>query len=136
MAVKIRLARHGSKKRPAYRIVAADSRDKRDGRFLEILGTYNPMTNPPAIAFKEDRYEYWTGVGAQVSDTVSSLWKHRNDEPVEVVVEEAAPTKVEAPKAEKKVEKKAEAKAEPEKSEEPKEEAKPEETQAEEKPAE
>ena len=132
MAVKIRLARHGSKKRPAYRIVAADSRDKRDGRFLEILGTYNPMTNPPAIAFKEDRYEYWTGVSAEVSDTVSSLWGHRNDEPVELPAEPAAPVKTEAPKAEKK----AEAKAEPEKSEEPKEEAKPEETQAEEKPAE
>ena len=73
MAVKIRLQRFGTKKKPYYRIVAADSRFPRDGRFLEQVGTYNPMVQPAAIALVQDRFDYWVSVGAQPSDTVASL---------------------------------------------------------------
>lgn len=73
MAVKIRLQRFGTKKKPYYRIVAADSRFPRDGRFLEQVGTYNPMVQPEAIALVQDRFDYWVSVGAQPSDTVASL---------------------------------------------------------------
>ena len=75
MAVKIRLARHGAKKRPFYRIVIADSRYPRDGRFLEIVGTYNPMTAPKAVTLKSDRIAYWIGTGATPTDTVRNLLK-------------------------------------------------------------
>ncbi|WP_025323269.1 30S ribosomal protein S16 [Deferrisoma camini] len=73
MAVRIRLARHGAKKRPFYRIVAAPSEAPRDGRFLEVLGTYNPLTDPATIEVKEDRVLYWLENGAKASDTVVSL---------------------------------------------------------------
>ncbi len=73
MAVRIRLARHGAKKRPFYRIVAAPSEAPRDGRFLEVLGTYNPLTDPATITVKEDRVLDWLDKGAQPSDTVRSL---------------------------------------------------------------
>ena len=73
MAVKIRLARHGAKKRPFYRIVAAPNESSRDGRFLEVLGTYNPLTDPATIEVKADRVKEWLGRGAQPSDTVRSL---------------------------------------------------------------
>lgn len=73
MAVKIRLQRGGKKKQPIYRIVAADSRFKRDGRFLEKLGQYNPNTDPMTIDFKENRVMYWLGVGATPTDTVKNL---------------------------------------------------------------
>lgn len=73
MAVKIRLQRFGSKKKPYYRIVAADSRFPRDGRFLEQVGTYNPMVKPEGISFVQDRLDYWLSVGAQPSSTVASL---------------------------------------------------------------
>ena len=80
MAVRIRLQRFGSKKRPYYRIVSADSRAKRDGRFLEQVGTYNPMQSPHKITFKQERYDYWVSVGAQPSDTVRSLFsRFKND---------------------------------------------------------
>ena len=75
MAVKIRLARHGAKKRPFYRIVAADGESPRDGRFIEKLGTYNPLVEPVEVTFDEDRVRYWIGQGAQPSDTVKSLLK-------------------------------------------------------------
>ncbi len=75
MAVKIRLARYGAKKRPFYRIVAADSQYPRDGRFLENLGTYNPMANPSEVTLKKERVEYWLSKGATPSDTVNSLLK-------------------------------------------------------------
>jgi small subunit ribosomal protein S16 len=75
MAVKIRLARHGAKKRPFYRIVAADSQCPRDGRFLEILGTYNPLTDPATINVKPERIKDWLSKGATASDTVRSLCK-------------------------------------------------------------
>ena len=73
MAVKIRLARHGAKKRPFYRIVAATSSCPRDGRFLEILGTYSPQENPAGVTLKEDRVRDWLSKGAQPTDTVKSL---------------------------------------------------------------
>ena len=71
--VRIRLARAGAKKRPFYRIVAADARSPRDGRFLEQLGSYDPLLNsedPKRIVLKEERIRYWIGQGAQVSDRV------------------------------------------------------------------
>jgi len=75
MAVKIRLARHGAKKRPFYRIVAADGRCRRDGRFLEILGTYNPLIDPAEVSLKDERIRYWISQGAIPTDTVRSLFK-------------------------------------------------------------
>ena len=75
MAVKIRLARHGAKKRPFYRIVAADSESPRDGKFLETLGTYNPLNTPADITLKTDRVQYWITQGATPSDTVKSILK-------------------------------------------------------------
>ena len=75
MAVKIRLARHGAKKRPFYRIVVADSECPRDGRFLENVGTYNPLKEPAEVTLKSDRIEYWLGQGAIPTDTVKSLLK-------------------------------------------------------------
>ncbi len=73
MAVSIRLQRFGAKKRPFYRIVAADKRFKRDGRFLELLGTYDPMRSDAPLTFKQERLDYWMSVGALPSDTVASL---------------------------------------------------------------
>ncbi len=75
MSVKIRLARRGAKKKPFYRIVAADSEFPRDGRFLEMLGTYDPMVEPAVVTLKEDRIKYWMGEGAQPTTTVKSLLK-------------------------------------------------------------
>jgi small subunit ribosomal protein S16 len=75
MAVKIRLARHGAKKRPFYRIVAADSDSPRDGRFLEKLGTYNPLQDPAQVVLDTDRVKYWIGQGATPSDTVKTILK-------------------------------------------------------------
>ena len=73
MAVKIRLKRMGAKKSPFYRIVAADSRSPRDGRFIEQLGTYDPRQNPAVVTIKEEEVLAWLNKGAQSSDTVRSL---------------------------------------------------------------
>jgi small subunit ribosomal protein S16 len=75
MAVVIRLKRTGANKRPSYRIVVADSRSPRDGRFIEELGVYNPKKDPPLVTLKKDRAEYWVSVGAKPSPTVRSLLK-------------------------------------------------------------
>ena len=75
MAVKLRLTRVGSKKNPVYRIVAADSRSPRDGKFLEIVGRYNPQTDPSTIELDEERIKDWISKGAQPSSTVRSLLK-------------------------------------------------------------
>ena len=75
MAVKLRLARVGSKKNPIYRVVAADSRAPRDGRFIEIVGRYNPQTDPSTIELDEQKVRDWLGKGAQPSDAVSKLLK-------------------------------------------------------------
>ncbi|TMQ72455.1 MAG: 30S ribosomal protein S16 [Candidatus Eisenbacteria bacterium] len=73
MSVVIRLMRAGAKKRPFYRMVAADSRRQRDGRFLEILGHYNPLTTPYELVVHKDRVESWISKGAQPSEQVASL---------------------------------------------------------------
>ena len=73
MAVKIRLRRVGRKKAPMYRIVVADSKSPRDGKFLEIVGQYQPRTGEKAINLDTDRVNYWLNVGAQPTDTVRSL---------------------------------------------------------------
>jgi small subunit ribosomal protein S16 len=75
MAVKIRLARHGAKKKPFYRIVVADSENPRDGRFIETVGTYDPVQQPAAVDIKEERVKYWLSQGAKPTDTVRSLIK-------------------------------------------------------------
>ena len=73
--VKIRLRRTGKKKQPSYRVVVADSRAPRDGRFIEIIGFYNPRTEPPTVQIKEDRALYWLSQGAQFTDAVARLLK-------------------------------------------------------------
>ena len=73
MAVAIRLARQGAKKRPSYRVVATNSRSPRDGRFIEQLGIYDPRAKK--LTIKKDRYEEWISVGAKPSETVASLVK-------------------------------------------------------------
>lgn len=71
--VKLRLARFGAKKRPFYRIVAADSHGKRDGSYIELLGTYDPLKDPPEVRLNAERIKYWLSVGAQTTGTVASL---------------------------------------------------------------
>jgi small subunit ribosomal protein S16 len=75
MAVKIRLARHGATKRPVYRIVVADSESPRDGRFLEAVGTYNPLPEQAQVSMKSDRIRYWLEKGATPTNTVKNLLK-------------------------------------------------------------
>jgi small subunit ribosomal protein S16 len=78
LAVKLRLTRVGSKKNPVYRIVAADSRSPRDGKFIEIVGRYNPQTDPSTIEFDEEKIRHWLSKGAQPSNTVQRLLKAKN----------------------------------------------------------
>ncbi|MBW2582780.1 MAG: 30S ribosomal protein S16 [Deltaproteobacteria bacterium] len=75
MAVVIRLARHGAKKKPFYRIVVADGERPRDGKYLENVGTYDPLIDPAKVTLKTERIQYWMGQGAKPSDTVRSLLK-------------------------------------------------------------
>jgi len=75
--VKIRLRRMGKKKQPSYRVVVTDSRAPRDGRFIEIIGFYNPRTDPPTVQVKEDRALYWLSQGAQPSDAVARLLRNK-----------------------------------------------------------
>ena len=75
MAVRIRMARHGTKKKPFYRIVVADSESPRDGRFLEVVGTYSPRSKEKRCELKRDRIEYWMKKGALPSQTVGELLK-------------------------------------------------------------
>ena len=77
MAVKIRLTRVGRKKRPFYRIVVMDTRSPRDGRYIECLGTYNPLIDPPEITVFEDKVNHWLDRGAIPSDTVKSIFKQQ-----------------------------------------------------------
>ena len=78
MAVRMRLTRVGSKKNPIYRVVVADSRSPRDGKFIDIVGRYNPQTDPSTIDFDEDKVRDWLSKGAQPSDSVSRLLKIKN----------------------------------------------------------
>lgn len=89
--VKIRLRRTGKTKQPSYRLVVADSRSPRDGKFIEIIGHYNPVRQPKVLEVKADRARYWLSVGAQPSDTVTHLLKRAN-----VLDEHGKPTPVEA----------------------------------------
>ena len=73
--VKIRLARYGAKKKPFYRVVAADSRSPRDGKFIEILGTFDPTKNPAAIKLDGDKVKMWLERGAQPTDTAGQIIK-------------------------------------------------------------
>ncbi len=75
MAVKLRLTRRGAKKKPFYRIVAADSEAPRDGRFLDIVGTYDPNYDPATVVLKNDKIDYWLGQGAIPTETVANIIK-------------------------------------------------------------
>ena len=77
MAVKLRLRRMGKKNQPIYKIVAADARSPRDGKFLEAVGIYNPLTKPHTVDIKEERVNYWLDHGAQPTDTVNSLLRQK-----------------------------------------------------------
>ena len=78
MAVKLRLTRIGSKKNPIYRVVAADSRSPRDGKFIEIVGRYNPQTDPSTIELDEEKVTAWLAKGAQPTEPVRRLLKTQN----------------------------------------------------------
>lgn len=75
MAIKIRMTRNGCKKRPFYRIVAINSETRRDGRPLEFIGHYNPMTEPAQVSIDQEKFDKWVKLGAEVSDTVRNLVK-------------------------------------------------------------
>ena len=75
MAVKMRLARAGAKRKPFYQIVVTDGRNKRDGRFIENVGTYDPNLNPASVKLQEDKTLEWLGKGAQPTDTVKQILK-------------------------------------------------------------
>jgi small subunit ribosomal protein S16 len=77
LAVKLRLTRVGSKKNPIYRVVVADSRSPRDGKFIEIVGRYNPQTEPSTIELEEDKVKEWLAKGAQPTESVGRLLKIR-----------------------------------------------------------
>ncbi len=74
--VKIRLRRTGAKKQPSYRVVVTDSESPRDGRFIEIIGNYNPRTEPMTLNLQEERALHWLSVGAQMTETVQRLFKN------------------------------------------------------------
>ena len=76
--VKIRLTRGGAKKNPFYRIVVADSRAARDGKFIEILGTYDPLKDPAEVKINEEKAKKWISDGAKPTDTVRALFKKQN----------------------------------------------------------
>ena len=76
--IKIRLARHGAKKRPFYRIVIANAEAPRDGSFIEKVGTYDPVANPAKISLNNERIQYWLGQGAIPTDTVANILKKEN----------------------------------------------------------
>ncbi|MCD6213694.1 MAG: 30S ribosomal protein S16 [Candidatus Desulfofervidus sp.] len=77
MAVKIRLMRMGAKKRPFYRIVATEARRPRDGKYLEVVGFYNPVTDPAEVKVNKETLQKWMGRGAQITETVKALLKRQ-----------------------------------------------------------
>ena len=89
--VMIRLARFGATKQPYYRIVVIEKDRARNGRSIEVVGTYNPRTNPASVDFKRDRIDYWTGKGAQLSETVGKLLAKHQSAPVAAVESETVP---------------------------------------------
>ncbi len=115
MAVKIRLARHGAKKYPYYRIVVSDNRSPRDGRFIEQVGRYNPNTNPKVIEINAEKVDEWISKGAQPTDTVAKLIEiAKNGGPVAVDPSQKAPSKKAQAKAAAAAEEAAKAAAEAE----------------------
>ncbi len=115
MAVKLRLMRMGKKKQPTYRVVAADSRSPRNGRFIEIIGTYEPRQDPSVINIDNERAVHWLSNGAQPTDRVEKLlkisgaWTEHTGDAVDAAVPERAPRK-----SKKQLEKEADAAAEAE----------------------
>ncbi len=85
MAVKIRLSRHGAKKHPYYRIVVADSRAPRDGKFIDLVGRYNPCVDPSMVQFDMEKVDKWLAEGAQPTDTVARLLRNYHEEETENV---------------------------------------------------
>ncbi len=131
MAVKLRLRRMGKKRQPVYKVVAADARAPRDGRFIEAIGLYNPKTDPATIEISEERALYWLNVGAQPTTTVRNILskegillkfdmtkRGKSEEEINAKVEELK--KLHEAKLAKKAEEKAKAKAKPVAKEEPK----------------
>ena len=92
MAVSIRLRREGAKNRPYYKVVVADSRSPRDGKFIELIGTYDPKKPDHNSTLKLDRIDHWIALGAQPSDTVRSLIKKNKAQPASAAPEAAEPT--------------------------------------------
>lgn len=101
MAVRIRLTRVGATKRPSYRVVAIDRRRARDGRALEILGFYDPLTDPATVRLDTERIKAWIGRGAQPSETVVKLMRQAAKEPRQAAEGEEAGESQEAPPPEK-----------------------------------
>jgi small subunit ribosomal protein S16 len=99
MSVRVRLTRVGSKKNPIWRVVVADQRSPRDGRFIETIGHYNPQTDPSTIAIDEDRLQHWLARGAQPSGTVKQLMKARAKGAPPTVAAAPAADQAEAPAA-------------------------------------
>lgn len=87
--LRIRLARTGAKKKPSYRIVVIERDKARNGRFVEILGHYNPRSNPPELLLNHERASYWVERGAQPSETVQSFLKKRPSAPAETAATQA-----------------------------------------------
>ena len=106
MAVKLRLTRMGKKKQPAYRVVAIDSHTKRDGEYIELIGTYNPLTKPATVKLDEEVALKWLSEGAIPSDTVKNLFKEAG------IMKKFADSKVKSTKKESKKEEKEEPKKE------------------------
>ena len=92
MSVRIRLSRHGKKKAPFYRLVVTDSHSPRDGRFIEIIGTYNPLTDPAEIKINAERAKFWIANGATPSDTAKFLLKKAGAFDAPQAEEASAPT--------------------------------------------
>ena len=100
MALKIRLQRHGASHRPFYRMVVTEAAARRDGRFVEVLGTYEPQASKPEneLKVKLERVDYWKSVGAKATDTAASLIRQARRGPVEPTVEAPEPEKAAKPK--------------------------------------
>lgn len=97
MAVAIRLMRFGKKHAPTYRIVALDSRRKRDGSYIEKIGAYNPMVEPVTLDINEEKLSYWMKTGARVSEGVRKLLKNRSSEAKKEAKAETKPAKAATP---------------------------------------
>lgn len=101
MAVRVRLTRVGSKKNPIWRVVVADRRSPRDGRFIETIGHYNPQTQPSTIVIDHERLDHWLALGAEPTNTVKKLMRAKDNpqavtEPESAIVEEATEAEAEA----------------------------------------